>query len=276
MTACLHRLRWLLLCACLLVNGIVFAEDAADEPERQTYKTGFGSIRKLGFDLYNALKPKYKDLVHVQPIQVEDTDLPFVRAVQEPGDDPAKPERLVHISSGFVDLMNNVAHAKAIEKIEKGFFDKYLGSLAKESGDKALAELPKLSDKRYWSEDMMNEQLSNFNQMVGVVVAIELSHHYLGHFQKYEDRLRSADNKPVAANPLLAPQEWEDSLRRGAINALNCGLGIEGVKGLFDAIDKMPQRPPWTIYFLPADAQVKKIKKTLEKIERDFFAGKND
>ena len=265
----------LLLCV-LCGSGRGWAQAGGEDSELEKYKTGFGANVKLGIDLYKALKPKYKDLVYVAPIGLEDTDMPYVRAVEEPGDDPAQPERKVFISSGFVDLMNNVAHAKAIDKLEKGFFEKYLVTLSKEAGDKALSELPRLSDKRFWSEDMMNEQLSNFNQMVGMVVAVELSHHYLNHYQTYADRLKNSENKPVPINTLMLPAEWEESVKQGAINALNCGFGIEGVKALFDCIDKMPQRPPWTVYFLPPDVQVKKVKKTLEKIERDFFAGKTE
>ncbi len=273
------RLRNFFLIGLLCITGgtasPVQSQDA-DESEFPKYKTGFAANIKLGIELYKSLKPKYKDLVHIQPITLEDSVMPFVRLVEEPGDDPARPERMVFISSGFVDLMNNVAHAKAIDKLEKGFFDKYLVLLSKETGETALAELPKLSDKRFWSEDMMNEQLSNFNQMVGMVVAIKLSHHYLGHFKKYTERLKTSDNKVVPINTLLTPPEWEESLKAGSINALNCGFGVEGVKALFDSIEKMPQRPPWTLNFLPADAQVKKIKKSLEKTEKDFFAGKTE
>ncbi len=270
--------KYFLVCSLLIGTGGMFSARSqdADESDHPKYKTGFAANIKLGIELYKTLKPKYKEFVHIQPITLEDSPMPFVRPVEEPGEEPAHPERMVFISSGFVDLMNNVAHAKAIDKLEKGFFEKYLLLLSKETGETALAELPKLEDKRFWSEDMMNEQLSNFNQMVGMVVAIKLSHHYLGHFKKYGDRLKSSDNKVVPINTLLTLAEWEESLKAGSINALNCGFGIDGVKALFDSIEKMPQRPPWTLSFLPADAQVKKIKKSLEKTERDFFAGKTE
>ncbi len=267
-----------LMCALMILGARLFAVQGqgSDESDFPKYKTGFAANIKLGIDLYKALKPKYKEFVHIQPIALEDSVMPFVRLVEEPGDDPARPERKVFISSGFVDLMNNVAHAKAIDTVEKGYFSKYLILLSKETGETALAELPKLSDKRFWSDDMMNEQLSNFNQMVGMVVAIKLSHYYLGHYKKYSDRLRTSDNKVVPINTLLTPAEWDEALKLGSINALNCGFGVEGVKALYDSIEQMPHRPPWTLSFLPAEAQVKKIKRSLEKTERDFFAGKTE
>lgn len=261
--------------ACLLLlspGSVALAQP--NSPDGITYKTGYSAMRNLGRDLYKTLKPKYRAFVHSEPISLETDVTPFVKLVEYP--DETKPMRMVFVSAGFVDLVNNVAHAKAIDKISKGYFEKYILSLAQESGEKELHELPNLSDKRYWTEDMMNEQLSNFNQIVGTVVGIELSHHYLGHFKKYADKLTDAKGKPIPINTLLAPEEWEMSVRRGVRNALECGLASDGVKALYDAIDKMPKRPSWTIFFLPDNVKVPKLKKQMEKIDKDFFSGKED
>jgi hypothetical protein len=136
-----------------------------------------------------------------------------------------------------------------------------------------LKELPNLSNPKYWTEDVLNEQLSNFNQMVGAAVAIKLSHHYLGHYKKYASKLEDANGKNLPINSFLTPAEWDEAMRVGVRNALEAGMGIEGPKALFDCIDKMPKRPDWTLYFLPANAKVKVIKKEMEKIEKKFFAG---
>jgi hypothetical protein len=242
-------------------------------PDGLTYKTGYSVITRLGGDLQKALKEKYKAIIHSQPVFLETDMMPFIKLTEYP--DEAKPLRAVFISAGFVDLMNHVAHAKAIDRIDKGYFQKYVVNLSQETGEKELHEPPKLDDKRYWTEDMMNEQLSNFNQMVGMVVAIELSHHYLGHFKKYAAKLDDTKGRPPPINNLLSSSEWEDSMKAGVKNALDTGLGIEGLKALYDAIGKMPQRPAWTAYFLPANAKVDKIKKDLEKIEKKFFAGED-
>lgn len=235
-----------------------------------TYKgSGFSASLKLGQDLYGALKPKYRAMINPNPISLETDVTPFVRTVEYP--DEKNPLRMVFISAGFIDLINNVAHAKAIDKLQKGYFARYISSLAEETGETSLKELPELSDKRFWSDDMMNEQLSNFNQMVGMVVAIELSHHYLGHFKKYESKLADEKGRPIPINNFLTTAEWDESLNAGVDNALDGGFGIEGVKALYETIDKMPKRPQWAAYFLPPNAKFAKIKKDLEKKEKVFF-----
>ena len=148
--------------------------------------------------------------------------MPYVKPEEKQYEGMDKPMRTVFVSAGFADLMNHVAHAKAIDNVEKGDFQKYVVSLAEETGEKEQHDLPNISDKKYWSEDVMNEQLGNFNQMVGTAVAIDLSHLYLGHYKKYADKLVDAQGNAivdaqgrpqVAINNLLTPSEWEDSLK---------------------------------------------------------------
>src|SRR5688572_7443525 len=125
-----------------------------------TYKTGYSSMMKLGKDVYNALKPEQRDLIAAQPISIETESTPFVRLLyynEEP-----KAVRGVWISAGFIDLVNHVAHAKAIDRIEKNYFKRYIDQLAAETGDKALLPLPDDSNPRFWTEEMLNEQQSNF------------------------------------------------------------------------------------------------------------------
>lgn len=243
----------------------------ADSAEAPRYKTTYKTIRMLGLDLYKAMKPKQREVINPEPVSIETDVTPFIKLAEYP--EEGKPMRFVFVSVGFIDLMNNVAHAQAIDTSQKGYFEKYVLSLAAETGEKELKELPNLANPKYWTEPVLNEQLSNFNQMVGAAVAIELSHHYLGHYKKYASKLEDANGKNVPINNFLTPGEWEESMRVGIRNALEAGMGIEGPKALFDCIDKMPKRPDWTLYFLPAKANVKAIKKEMEKIEKRFFAG---
>ena len=249
-----------------------FLTPAVRAAEAPSYESGYRAIMKLGSDLQKALPPKQRAQVHVQPVSLETDMMPFVRPIEYP--DEIRPMRMVFISVGFVDLMNNVAHAKAINKVERGYFEKYLVSLAQETGEMSLRDLPRLSERRFWSEKMINEQLSNFNQMVGMVLAIELSHHYLGHYRKYADKLSDEKGKAVPINTLLSPAEWDESLKAGARNALECGLGVDGLKALYEAMDKMPLRPGWAIYFLPDAVRFDKVKRTLETYEKDYFQGR--
>jgi hypothetical protein len=243
------------------------AQPSDDAP---TYDTGFTAATRIGAELYGSLNSKYQKVVHSRPVALETDVAPFVKTVEYPDD--KEPLRLVFISVGFIDLINNVSHAKAIDKIEPGYFQKYVVSLAQETGDISFAELPGISNKKYWSEDVLNEQKSNFNQMTGLLVAVELSHHYLGHFKKYESQLE-ANGKTVPINNVLTSAEWEQAMRAGLINALECGYGIDGLKALYDSIDKMPRRPAWTAYFIPETMKVAELKKQLEKAEAAFFRG---
>jgi len=252
-----------------LTGLAVFGADAAGGPR---YKTGLRVIRLLGLDLYRAMEPKQRAVVNPEPVSVETDVTPFVKLAEYPEEE--KPMRFVFVSVGFIDLMNNVAHAKAIDTVEKGYFEKYVLSLAAESGEKELKELPNVGNPKYWTEAVLNEQESSFNQMVGAAVAIKLSHHYLGHYKKYAGKLEDANGKNVPINTLLTPAEWDECMHAGIRNAMDAGMLIEGPKALFECIDKMPKRPDWTLYFLPAKANVKAIKKEMEKMERDFFAGK--
>ena len=254
----------------LCLFAFLFSVQAEDEGPK--YQTGFSATMKLGTDLYNSLKEKYRSQIAAQPISLETDVKPFIKPVEYP--DEKQPIRMVFISVGFLDLINHVAHAKAIDKIEPGYFQKYLLTLAEEQGEMSLKEPPKISDKRFWSDDIMNEQLSNFNQMAGMLVAMNLSHFYLGHYKKYGDKLSDEDGKkPEIIDNLLTSAEWEDSLKCGAAHALDCGFGVDGIKALYDCFSKMPKRPAWTKYFLPEKANVSKVKGQLEKWEKDYFHG---
>jgi hypothetical protein len=273
------KTRTVFFCALLLsLTGIISVRadedlDPAGSANAPTYKeSGYSAMMRIGSELYKTLDAKHQPKVHIQPISLDTDVTPFVKAVEYPDED--KPLRIVFVSVGFIDLLNNVAHAKAIDKIQKGYFEKYVLSLGQETGEKSLKELPNLSDKRFWTEEVMNEQLSNFNQMVGMVVGMKLSHHYLGHYQKYHSQLADTGGKATSIFGLLTPNEWEQTLYAGARNALDAGYGVEGVKSLYEAIDKMPARPAWTSYFLPEKVKVSKVKKELERIESDFFKGK--
>jgi hypothetical protein len=245
----------------------------AQSPDGLTYKTGYSSIMKLGKDIYGALKPQDKDVIRQQPISIETDATPFVR-LQYFADEP-KPNRGVWISAGFIDLVNNVAHAKAIDQKEKGYFRRYVELLAQETGGKMLRPLPNDSNPKYWTDEMLNEQQSNFNSIVGIIVGITLAHHYLGQYDKYKDKLSDAAENPVSINDLLTPVEWEQAFKLGVRNALNSGCMTEGVIPFFEAFDQMKARPRWTVYFLPNNVKFARIKKEMERIQTRFLQGED-
>jgi hypothetical protein len=249
-----------------------------NSPDGLTYKTGYSAMMKLGRSLYEGLEPKDKTVISSQPISMDVELTPFTRMLYYPADsnEPgALPLRGVWISAGFIDLVNHVAHAKAIDKIQKGYFQKYISQLMTETGEKELRPLPDDGNPKFWSEEMLNEQQSNFNSIVGIVVGIKMAHHTLGHFDKYKDKLIEKEGvKTVPIEDLITDQEWEEAYREGLFISLNAGCFIEGVVPFYEAFDKMAVRPPWALYFLPSKAKFAKMKKDFVKFQDDYLAGR--
>src|SRR3954468_14065022 len=92
-----------------------------NSPDGLTYKTGYSAMMKLGRALYDQLGPKEKEVISAQPISMDVDMTPFVRMMYYPDGDGGKPLRGVWISAGFIDLVNHVAHAKAIDSVQKGY-----------------------------------------------------------------------------------------------------------------------------------------------------------
>ena len=245
----------------------IFGQSQKGNPASR-YKTDYSAIKEVGRDLLDQLKPTFRDQLSPNPIWVIDELRPYTRPYQFI--EGTVPTRIVYVTTGFIELLNTLAHAKAIDKIENGFFDRYLASLS-ETGQQVVPTLPQISDPRYWTDDVMNEQGSYFNQIIGAVTAIDLAHHYLAHYERYGDLLEDSAISPVTMAMSCTRQEWDLAFKLGAANALECGFGVEGLKALYDSIERMPKRPGWTLYFLPRNADVSKLKKELDKIENRFF-----
>lgn len=248
------------------LSGVEWQEGAP------VYETGWAAMVKLGITLQRNLPPEYRSQVHARPVNIETDIMPFVRLEEMVNPNTSEKMACLFVSVGFVDLVNNVAHAKAIDRIEKGYFKNYILSLARENGQTELRPPPRMSDPRFWTDRVVNEQQSNFNQIVGGVIASKLAHYYLGHCRKYGRQLGAGDGKPLPINSCLSAEDWNDALKYGINNALSCGYGVEGVEAFFEGIDMMPERPAWTLYFLPATVKAAKVNKELEKWERRFFS----
>jgi hypothetical protein len=235
------------------------------------YETGFETIVKLTTDLHQALEPQQRTALSPTPILLENLTLPYLQTHLV---DPTKGLRAVYLSKGCVDLLNYISHAKAIDGSSHGFFDKSMARLAMESGDGGLPDLLANSARNAWSFPIMNRQASHFNQMAGGLMAIELAHVYLGHYQKYAGQLIDARNQPVPLNRVISPGEWHEAVMLGARNGLDCGFAVDGLKLILECIDKMPARPPWRAYFLPdavTGKDISKINRELEQLQQKAF-----
>jgi hypothetical protein len=251
---------------------VVLAAAAEVNPPPGTYPSGFSRAIKLGGELCEALPQKFADQLNPEVIALQPQDVPVVTPIAVTGDN--KVTRQVILSAGFIDMVNHVCHAKAVDRIQPGFFDQYVKNFAQLSAANIAAPPPPIVEARFWTDDVMNDQLSYFNQMIGLVTAINLTHHYLGHFAKYSAKMSGAGGKITPINEFLTPAEWEVSVKAGVLDALTCGFATEGPQALFDAINRMPVRPSWTEYIVPQQTDIKKLNKQLARYEDDFFHGK--
>ena len=258
-----------LSCACLLMQILGSTSSRAGSPGKNSYETGYPALVKITADLYQALEPKRRQQLLPMPVLLKNVAMPYLQPSEY--SDGSNTWRAVHISEGFLDLMNNISHARAIDEVDRGYFKKYASSLATETGEQPLAELANITHKKSWDFNTMNHQVSQFNQMAAALIAIDLAHHYLGHYKKYAARLVDAGNRPVPINSLLTLDEWRQAVLNGARNALDCGLGTDGLRTVYDCLDRMPVRPAWAIYFRPPQANSSRIKKELNELEKDFF-----
>jgi hypothetical protein len=249
---------------------------AAETPK---YETGFATISKLSHDVCSMMDPKVRRTINPQPILLDKMAQPYFQPVEY--FDGTNLFRMVVMSDGAVQLLNGFAHARALNNVAPGFLAQYLTVIsgqeeitpllcAQANDPRQLAPLGGTNEK-LWNFDTMNCQITQFNQIAGALVAINLAHHYLGHYKKYSSQLIDAQNHIVPISTLVSAGEWRDALRKGAYNAMQCGLALDGLKAFMDGLGQMPTRPAWTLNFLPKDANISRIRKDLDNIQGAFF-----
>jgi hypothetical protein len=247
---------WLILTATL---------SAAASPEH-VYRGSIHTILVYGSELYEALNPQYQKQLYPRPVCMGPLDSPVINPVGSQTENVTLSQ--VFISVGFIDLLNHLAHAKAIDDVQPGFFRQYVLAM----GNAADSKPQEIEEPGFWTEDVVNAQMGYFNQMIGSITAINLAHGYLGHLNKYAGEMSATKLTPI--NDLLTPAEWDASLKAGMRNAFDLALGTKGIKALFEAIDTMPKRPAWTAYIAPSHADLKKTNEELTALEDDYFHGR--
>lgn len=254
-------------CLYLLILLVLSCNLRAESYDFLDYKSGFSTIQALGRDLHRSLESNERLLLSPQPISLDTSRKPFARLLYYT--DGAESIRGVWVSQGFIDLVNHVAHAQAINKKRKGYFARYIQSL--ETASDSIPPLPERENPEFWTDSMLNEQLSNFNSIVGIVVGIKLSQHYLGLYGKYENRLKGSDGEPLPLNNLLTQEEWEQSYRRGLANAMNASCMTEGFLPFCEAISQMKTPPSWVGDFFPQGIRFDVMRKDMVKLQRKFL-----
>jgi hypothetical protein len=232
------------------------------------YPSGMEIAVKIGNDLVATLDPKFQKILNPEAISMKQMAAPVMEPIQ------GNRQGLrcqVSVSTGFIDLLNHIAHAKAIDRIQPGFFNQYVALLAQEGANDPPVLPPNLEDSRYWTDAVMQDQTSYFNQMISITLALNLSHLYLDHCGKYAAQM--PEGKPAPINNFIAADEWKASVKHAALNSLDCALATEGAEALFDCIDQMPWRPAWTDYIVPQGVNIKSLNKQLSQYESDYFSG---
>ncbi len=236
----------------------------------QTYTNGAAAVIQLGSQLRELLSDTERTNIDENPVVVIKQNTPIITPV------PLLPEhrneRHVEISEGLIDLANHLCHAQAIEKAQPGFFTNYVAKLAAAYGADPAAAPPPIVGEKFWTEDIMADQAGYFAGMTGMILAMNMAHHYEGHCRKYLPKISSDD--PRVYKDLLTKGEWDTAVKAGVVNALKLALPADGVKILFDAIQKFPTRPGWTCWIAPKSANFKRLGAKVASLQSDFYNGK--
>lgn len=258
--------------ACLILTLMVAAPSSptpASDAPKQAYETSFANITRISAELHLALAPAKRSQVHGEPVLLEQVNIPCITPAGT--DRNGSAANVVLVSAGFVEWMNRASHARALDESKEGTFTRYL-TAAMPAGD---GEFPpvgqELASEIVWSFDTMNHQAGIFNQMTGALLAIDMAHHYLGHYKKHSARLAGTSGAHIAISSLLSEKEWREAVMEGARNALDCGLGVDGLRAIFDGFDKISSRPAWSAHLVHPKANLGKLSRELEKMENDFF-----
>jgi hypothetical protein len=236
----------------LVLAGAAFNAAASSDPE-PLYETGAHDVFRLTRDLCQSLEKD--DLLKCPPaVHFSDSSAPHPVLLA--------PEKLA--------FLNQITHAKSIDSIQRGFFEQYAAALSAPTSF-PLVEFPEWREDRFRGLKTMNSQASYFNQIAGGLVAIDMAHHYLGHYEKYAGRLADASSKNVPINSLVTWEEWHQAVMRGAYQGLTCGLSVEGLVLVYDLIALQPNQPAWATEFVCANPNLPKVKRDLKEMELRYF-----
>jgi hypothetical protein len=233
-------------------------------------EAGEKTVLQLGTGLFAALTPKQRESIDAHPVVVETNSAPIIRLEARLEKDRRK--GITIISTGFIELIDQIASAEAIEIVKPGYLRKFLSTLDAEGrGFKASAEEAILAS---YSNEVQNERKVNFKQLMGATLAICLSQHYLGFYGKHSERQYNDKGEPMPVVLLLSSEEWDRSLEASVRNALSSGISIKSQALLLRHLDAMPRRPKWAGYFLPNTATGVSSGEAMVEMEILFFSDK--
>jgi hypothetical protein len=252
-----------LLTAAFLGALAVITTSAAESSNH--YDTGFTTLQRIAGDLHRALVVEKRAELLSTAVLLENPGTPYLQLQKMSGTNA----QAVFVSQALIDVLNYVSHAKAVDQVDSGFFEKAVEGLARQNA-RELRGLPQPTHTNAWAFNTMNWQMSHFNQMAAGLTAVQMAHHYLGHYKKYASQLGEGKTAE-ALYSVLTPREWREAVLAGSRHALDCGLAPEGLVVLYDAITRMPKRPSWALHIIPPGAEISILRLELNRVEATFF-----
>src|SRR5277367_1504283 len=117
--------------------ALLTAAHAVTNAPAHTYPSGMEIAAKIGNDLVASLDPKFQKMLSPEAISMEQLEAPVMSPIQ--GNHRGLLCQ-VSVSTGFIDLINHIAHAKAIDRIQPGYFSQYVADLAHEGANENPAQ----------------------------------------------------------------------------------------------------------------------------------------
>lgn len=236
----------------------------AGPPELQepSYDLGQLTVAEMSRDLHAGLEAPLKSRFDPLWLAFEGGTQPSIQFAGPAG---------VKLSSGFVEAIQRLAHALAINRVERGYFQRYL-KLMDRSGSEMPGALPNADRPDFWGAEVVNARITAANAMLAVAASMHLCEISLGYLDKYKSRVALTNSETLpSVTAFLAPDEWQQVLEQGVRVALHAGWAFDVVEPLFEAVDKMKNRPAWISAIVPSTVKFSRVKRRLQEIQDEFL-----
>ena len=174
---------------------------------------------------------------------------------------------LICFSKGFVDLVNHLAHAKAVDQQKKGVLRRYAEHLSSRASEPVLVPPAFPDPEKAWTVDTINSQVGFFNQIGAGLIATEMACVSLGYVRNFADQSARTGGPPPPLNQLLDLADWRRTVLAGATNAVLKGYYTPGLAAFYEVLDEMKTKPAWVRYFVPPRVTRSNLAKDLRWLE---------
>src|SRR5438093_6393264 len=112
----------------ILLASHAAAAESPQSPVSKKYDSGYDTMARIAQDLYRALPAENRRRIVAAPVLLQNVQTPYL----EPGESSRTGTNscAVYVSAGLFEMLNYVAHAKAVDQVDHGFFVKAVNSLA--------------------------------------------------------------------------------------------------------------------------------------------------